>query len=301
MALKRFSIAAFFLFLTVSVANAYTVVLRNGRRVEIPNQFTVTNTTLTYEVSSGIQVTIQLSGIDIAATEWTNGEPSGAFMRRASADPGLGEPAETRRAAGRSITNKDLEPYRRTRIESELAYEKRRKELGLSQRDSAGIVDRTREQLLSIRSKDEAAEDYWRNRAGSLRSEIAANQAQVDYVRDRLGEIQSTTNSLATALPFGGPSLGYPFPNWGVNNGVGFPANNPWRFNRFRGRGQYSPFFGGNLLAVPYQSYDEGYERRELVNQLNDLQMKRAALNVRWRELEEDARRAGAYPGWLRP
>jgi hypothetical protein len=38
-----------------------------------------------------------------------------------------------------------------------------------------------------------------------------------------------------------------------------------------------------------------------LITQLDDLLGKRAALQARWRDLEEEARRAGAYPGWLRP
>jgi len=35
--------------------------------------------------------------------------------------------------------------------------------------------------------------------------------------------------------------------------------------------------------------------------QLNDLLSQRAGMQARWRDLEEEARRAGAYPGWLRP
>jgi len=58
---------------------------------------------------------------------------------------------------------------------------------------------------------------------------------------------------------------------------------------------------GNNLLAYPIQTTDYSYERSELVNQLNELEMTRTGFIVRWRELEEEARRAGAYPGWLRP
>lgn len=77
--------AALFLFLTVSVVNAYTVVMRDGRRVEIPNQFAVTNSTVTYDVDNGIQVTIQLNTVDTGATERANGEAQGAFLRKATA------------------------------------------------------------------------------------------------------------------------------------------------------------------------------------------------------------------------
>src|SRR5215218_10352467 len=110
--------AALFLFLMVSVVNAYTVVMRDGRRVEIPNEFAVTNTTLTYDVGNGIQVTIQLNTVDIVATERANGQAQGAFLNKAIAPqtPVQSAPQTRVGSAGRSITNADLEKYRRARV-----------------------------------------------------------------------------------------------------------------------------------------------------------------------------------------
>ncbi|HEV2833975.1 MAG TPA: hypothetical protein VGW58_01585, partial [Pyrinomonadaceae bacterium] len=59
------------------VASAYTLVFRNGKRMEIPNEFTVTRTTLTYEMAPGFQKTILVSLIDIGGTERANNEPWG--------------------------------------------------------------------------------------------------------------------------------------------------------------------------------------------------------------------------------
>jgi hypothetical protein len=58
--------------------------MRNGRRVEIPNTFTLTDSTLTYETAPGIQVTIQTAGIDIAATESANRQAPGSFRAQAA-------------------------------------------------------------------------------------------------------------------------------------------------------------------------------------------------------------------------
>src|SRR5262245_20201640 len=120
--------AALFLFLTVTVVNAYTVVMLDGRRVEIPNEFTVTTSTLTYNVGKGMQVAIQLNTVDIGATERANGEAQGSFLLKANAPKTLVERTpQTRRAgAERSITNGDLEKFRHARVESE----NQRKELG---------------------------------------------------------------------------------------------------------------------------------------------------------------------------
>ena len=65
----RRSVSAMTLVLLLAIsASAYTVVMRNGRRVEIPEKFTVTRTTLTYEVSPGMQITLQMQAINIGAT-----------------------------------------------------------------------------------------------------------------------------------------------------------------------------------------------------------------------------------------
>jgi hypothetical protein len=307
MALRRLCLAALFLALTASIANAYTIVLRDGRRVEIPNQFTVAESTLTYEVGSGVQITIQLASINIAATEWTNGEQPGSFLRRGSTAPQqVAAPTQKRSTAGRSITNKDLETFRQKRIQSEMAYEKRRKELGLpsaaeGRRESAAIGERTREELSNVRSKEQEAEEYWRGRASSLRTEIVANQAQIDLIRRKLDEIPLTPSlgGFSTMSPFGAPVLNFPFQNLATQNVFtqNFNLSQRRRFNR----GRFSPYYGNNVMAYPFQTPDYSYERAELVNQLNELEVTRTGFIVRWRELEKEARRAGAYPGWLRP
>jgi hypothetical protein len=298
MASRKLFLAAVFLCLAATAANAYTIVMRNGRRVQIPDQFTITQSTLTYEVGPGIQITFQLAGIDIPATERANGQPYGSFLLKASAPQAVPDTTEKRAVADRSITNQDLEDYRRRRIQSELAYEKRRKQLGLpspeeQRRQIAAIEERTREQLLNRRSQDQSSEDYWRGRASALRLEIASNQAQTDYVRRRLQEIESaqSSNGFLTTLPFENvltPNV-WPFAN---------PQN---RYNRFNRRGRFGRYGRGNVFALPYPQFDYSEERTELTNQLNELEMQRAGFNVRWQALEEEARRAGAYPGWLRP
>ncbi|HEU4762652.1 MAG TPA: hypothetical protein VFS74_10055 [Gemmatimonadales bacterium] len=303
-----------FLLLGAASANAYTLVMRDGRRVEIPDAFTVTSSTLTYEVSSGIQITIQLSGVNIAATERANGEAAGSFRSRSETQPQpqtstVGRPRQTRAPASRSITNADLEDYRRARVASEKAYEKRRQQLGLpsreaGQRELAAVTERTTETLRNKRNQEEEGGAYWRGRASALRTEIATNEAQIEFVNQRLAELPvGYSLGVYDAGPFGGvgypqgyPTVngpfGSPFPVWGNQ----YPYPN--RRNRNR---RYDPYRRQNVLVLPNQNYDYSEERLTLRTQLNELLMQRTALNIRWREFEEEARRAGAYPGWLRP
>ena len=237
MGASRILFAALFLSLTVSAVNAYTVVMRDGRRVEIPNEFTVTNSTLTYEVSNGFQVTIQLNTVDIAATERANGAPRGSLLQKAAAPAVVPAPPQTRTHAGRSITNQDLEVYRKARVESDLAYEKQRQELGLPsaeerRREVAEIQDRTLEQVRRMREQEEA---YWRTRAEAMRAEMAVQQAQSAAMRQRSEEIPGSYS-------FGGFSGFGPFDNFGFGITGG-------RFNRFGGRFNPSPFDG--FLSTP--------------------------------------------------
>jgi len=232
MGFKRVFFAVLFLALSVSVVNAYTLIMRDGRRLEIPNEFTVTNSTLTYEVSKGFQVTIQLNTVDIAATERANSEAQGSLLRKANA-PVEGVSQTRGVSAGRSITNADLEKYRQARVESEKEYQTRSKKLGLPsmedrQREAAAIQDRTVEQVRSMRAQEEA---YWRSRADAFRAEMSVNQAQLD-LRQRSQEIPYS---------FGG------FPAFGPFDGVGFGIG-AGPFNGFR-RFQSSPFSG--FLATP--------------------------------------------------
>ena len=302
---SRVVVAALVLAFSAVSASAYTLVMRDGRRVTIPDNFTVTSAAVIYEVGSGIQISVQLSSLNIAATERANGEAAGSFLLRAdpssqSAAPSA--PSEGRTKADRSITNADLEGYRRARLASEKAYEKRRRELNLpsleqQRRDLAGVEARTYAQLRNTRGQNEAGESYWRERASALRTEVAVNDAQINFVQARLAEIPDT-NSFGTTNPFGFPSANGPFGYPGSN----YPVWNPFPGNRRQNRIYNRRFPRGQWpVFIPPAQEDHSLERATLTNQLNDLMMQRAALGVRWKEFEEEARRAGAYPGWLRP
>jgi hypothetical protein len=241
MGVSRVFFAALFLSLTVFTVNAYTVVLRDGRRVEIPNQFTVTNSTLTYEAGNAIQVTLQLNTVDIVATERANGEAPGSFLMKANVRKAAVEPAPQARpaVAQRSITNADLEKYRRARVESE----KERTQLGLPsveerRREVAAIEDRTVEQVRNLRAQEDT---YRRNRAEALRAEMEANDAMIQPWRARPLELPS---SYAVG-GFSGYSLD--------DAGFGITGGG---FNRFR-RFPSSPF--GPVFSTPIPEPFSGF------------------------------------------
>jgi hypothetical protein len=339
-------------------ANAYTVVMRGGRRIEIPSQFVVTASTLTYETAPGIQVTLLMAAIDIPATEMANKEKPGSLLRRRQSEFSSVVPVsrKDRIAASavtrRTITNRDLELSARRRNESESAYERRRKQLGLpsvaesraqAAAESASLVL----ELEQSRIAEKESENYWRQRAAALRTEMAAMDAELAWIRARLEEgafplsngwTNGSVTTVSTVIPFisfgnfGRRAFGNfgtvgSFPRPGAHrpgvfvaprqdgritgrvafgggatrgqvlvNPGGFPTMSP------RGFGSRFPVFPNvGLFGSSIPFYDVSYERSELITRFNELGAARAGLTARWRELEEEARRAGAPPGWLRP
>lgn len=345
-AIRRVGFCLVVIFLAVASANAYTVVMRGGRRVEVPPNFVLTSSTLTYEVSPGVQITLAVAAVDIPATERANGEAAGSFMKRVvggapgdANSQGLGPnsyagatPAPP--VTTRTITNRDLESTARRRQESEQAYEARRKVLGLpsvaeSRRRAAAESAAIAEELRDRRLAAGDAESYWRGRATTLRTEIAAVDAELAYVGARLDESYSASSlnswSTISTTDFGS---GYPLGNLGRWPYGGYdrggyiygrrPAENifvspsatraqGWENRGRRGhRGRFGrnrfPSYGNvGVLTAGEPAFDYSYERSQLITQFNELGATRASLNARWRMLEEEARRAGAQPGWLRP
>lgn len=343
--LKRLVAALSLAILLPVVASAYTVVLRNGRYVDIPASFNVTRAGITYEYAPGLYVTIQMTSIDISATERANNEPAGSLLSRASAvvieASSASSPASvSSRDARRTLTDKDLEVARARRLASETLYERRRVELGLpsveeSRRRREAEARRLNEMDEAAQASEAGSEAYWRTRAEELRTEMAVTDAEINYLRSKLSETTAYLPTVAftglTPFPFASPVFGgipgRRFPT--------VPTNVPGPLRVFPGRRPLSARIGfggdptrGQILLnngnsytgfsrrrvfttpgvavlplpvyAPY-SYNNSYDQGVLIARLHELEAERAGLQARWRLLEDEARRAGAPPGWLRP
>src|SRR5947209_1514778 len=151
--LRRAACALVLALLLPVVASAYTLVLKGGRRIEIPSRFIVTPLTLTYETAPGINVTLQMAIIDIPATERANGEPAGSLLKRADQKA---EGITASRQQGRQrkeLTQADIEKARIERQRSEEVYERRRKELNLPSLEESRR--RAEEEMKRLREESE--------------------------------------------------------------------------------------------------------------------------------------------------
>jgi len=298
---------------------AYSIVFRDGHKVEVPSDFTVTKTTLTYEAAPGINRTVQVLLIDMAATERANNEAPGGFFKHAEKNV-VASPLPQSHHAQHTLTNRDLEPIRQRRIESEQNYEKRRVELGLPSleetRRRQAVEEEATLDLARRRAAAEANDEaYWRGRAAALRNEIVSVDAEINYLRAQLGPARPvpflTQGFGASAFSFGGfggrsgitqPGAGrlgtQAAPNTrsqGLTN-MGAVALRP---QRLPGGFAFRRGFDGFGFPV----FTNGYldTSHDLSLRLNDQLQRRAGLEALWRALENDARIARAPQVWLAP
>jgi hypothetical protein len=314
--LTKFVFAFVLLIVLANAAMAYTVVFRDGHKMEVPTVFMVTTTTLTYEAAPGINRTVQLILIDVAATERANNEAPGGFFEHRTV---VASPPALSRRAQHTLTNVDLEPIRQRRIESEQNYEKRRIELGLPSieetRRRQALEEESTLDMVRRRAAAEANDQaYWRGRAAALRNEIVGVDAEINYLRPRLGPVHQApfiTQGFVTGAipfrPFGGrstmiqpgagrlgtqamPAMRSRLTNLGAlalrpsrpSGGFGFPRAG----------------IGSAFPILPFVYTDNSYD---LSIRLNDLLQRRAGLDALWRELENEARIAKAPQIWLAP
>lgn len=318
-----------------NVAGAYTIVFRSGQHLEVPETFEVGTATVTYELAPGINKTLQLALIDIAATEAANLEMPGGFFSH-SPQPAIASPAPPIQRASRTLTNAELEPIRQRRIESEKGYEKRRIELGLPTVEESRRRQAAEEEAMLAVARQRATEDarnqgYWRDRASALRSDFTSVDAQIDYLRSRSAENQSSISNYGAY-----PNVYGEYPNVDA-----YPNNGSYR----KVYGRYDPYerhrsrnprtfvtpqrgalnrglittgsgrlrtqtptrrrsrFGAQLISpytAPYQPpvYGTSYYQDD---RLDNLLMRRAELEAQWRTLENDARNARVPQAWLLP
>lgn len=231
---RRLVSAMCLLFVLAVTINAYSVVMRSGKRIEIPDQFNVTNLTLTYETAPGFWVTLQMSAIDIPATERANNEKLGSLLARATQEQTTNMIQTTARPqASRSITNKDLESFEREREASERAYEEKLKEKGLPplavlRAQAAADADRFWQELAQKRAEAEA-----RERDAQLQAQLAALNAQLNLIQSRLNEGSGV-------WPDGFPIVGgFPF----------FDSFGNSKFNRVRFRVPTGVLIGGGFAS----------------------------------------------------
>jgi hypothetical protein len=235
----------FVLGLAASSACAYTLVLRDGRHLEIPSSFNVTATAVTYELAPGFQKSLMMAVIDVPATERANNEQPGSLLRRSGLSRSPGE-VQTNATARRSITNRDLQQYAATRKQHEQAFDERQKELGLPTLQELREQRRQQDEREFQDLKERLARMEAENQAAQVRTELATLQAELSSLRGSIDSSSSFSNAgffpYGNYFPFGTgffPSRLRDFNQFGLsgvrNNNLLFATGHPRRFVSPRG------------------------------------------------------------------
>jgi hypothetical protein len=214
--------------------------------------------------------------------------------------------------AAKTITNADLNRFKNERVKNDPDDERERQRLGLP---SPAEQERRRENeklalnniAVKFRREQAQKENYWQAQAYPIQVELFAVEAEINYLRARINEFNSTRN---------GYSIGYsPFfseLNYGYNQsivanqiGIGgsFIFGNESRAsigirrqtiesigggtnNSSYGNG----FYGGRILV--FNNY-QNWTRQNLISRLYAIEQTRAGLIARFTVIEDAARRDG--------
>jgi DNA segregation ATPase FtsK/SpoIIIE-like protein len=235
-------------------------------------------------------------------------------------------------AQTKTITNADLEKYRKERLRNDPDDERERLRRNLPSREAEEQARQqraaeTNELANRIRAREAEIQNYWQTQAFELRSEIAAVEAQINYVRERVGEIPPPQTYYAVGYNpyFYSPTCcgsygGAVASRTHIGGGIAF-GNRPHvsigaKYSRNIYKQDYgiaigqNPAVRGNLIGrKPYNRPRLGYygvlavpftlptaqnlTREELLAQLRSLEQMRAGLYARYSVLEDEARKAG--------
>jgi hypothetical protein len=227
-------------------------------------------------------------------------------------------------AQRKNITNASLEKYRQERLKNEADYRANYKKLGLPSPEELAEREVEEQKKLdeytaNAKIRRQQTEANFQVRADAIRTEIAATDAEINYLRYQISRLPVHRSYVSLAYPI----FNYVQPNYGngisiygnsgsyrqtttvrttpnvqvyqnylngnyanVNVGIGYRN---WHGNLNISYG--NPYYYGGY-AFPYQIQSQSYERREMVLRLRLLEQQRAGLFARWNLLDEEARRA---------
>lgn len=227
-------------------------------------------------------------------------------------------------AQNKTITNSNLEKYRQERLKNDPDDERERARLGLPSRAEQELarqkrLEETSEIAEKVRAEQALTENYWNAQAFELRSEIAAVEAEINYVRTQIGEMPRPQTYYAVGYNpyyvnccYGG--VGYTSRRTVTNAQVGIrpPISKGPQFSVGANIGQTEIRqsaislnaktrlnFGGipyqrGILTVPFTlPTAQNLTREELLARLRLLEQTRAGLYSRFAVLEDEAHRNG--------
>ncbi|HMZ81504.1 MAG TPA: hypothetical protein PLL06_17525 [Acidobacteriota bacterium] len=271
-------------------ASAYTVILKDGRRLEVQENYRIVNDIAVFVLADGKRFSVSVNNVDIAKTEMANHQGIGEFVQRAGAPlpildsdvpavkptPAMKDKAAVARAKTpitRTLVNADFETYKQRRGDSK------------KNKDTTPETPPTSEVAAATPAfqpppidpvLDRKSEAYWRERARPLLTEMAVQEELIGILQNQLSQLEANRGRGQTSYST------IQTPGGVVINGNG---------------GYYNP---GSTVLIP-QTNTSGQDFETKVRErLMEARLNLTAVQIRYNALTEEARRAGVPPGWTR-
>ncbi|MEW6735145.1 MAG: hypothetical protein AB1489_27890 [Acidobacteriota bacterium] len=310
--MKRTLLLVCILALMPMVAQAYTLVLKDGRRIEVNSQYRIVNNIAIFSLPEGNRFSISLQKINVDATELANGQEVGTFLKNATdagklakLDQRSDNPSQdndsplvaSSRAINKKLTNSDFERYRVRREEmsreaERLAAARAAAQLGALSLNGASSnqattttlvpseADKQAELLAQRRELEKNKEEYWRGRARPLLTQLRVLEEQIVALSSQIDENRRSIANSPNVSIYNPPPVYPGVIIGGVPIGIGAPRTT-----------------GGVVVIRDNPNQQRGIS---LQDRLVELQLQYQETAILYEELREEARRAGALPGWLR-
>ncbi|MCS7080978.1 MAG: hypothetical protein NZ585_13135 [Chloracidobacterium sp.] len=253
-------------------ADCFVLVLRDGKRLEVRSEYRIVNEVAVFTTADGRRISIALANIDIAATERVNGQRDGEFRAKAAPPRVIG--AEERAAAPVASAvptpqKSSPAPARKAgRILTNADFGGGLRQV--STRPMSGVLvaspaEKTAESVASVpASANNNDEAYWRGRARAILMEVYTQQEIIRSLNSQAQTLQRKIEAQGTTFLLG----------WDAS---------------------------GNRVLLPQEVLTaEKQELMQVRERIRDAQARLTGLYVQYTVLQEEARRAGVPPGWLR-
>lgn len=320
--MKRFLFAICLTIILPLVAQAYTLVLKDGKRIEVREQYRIVNNVAVFTLPEGNRFSLSLDKINIAATEMANGIDSGMFVKNSVEPPKVAansdnsdnkettnnatadenEVAMASRPATHKLTNNDFERYRVRREEMNRDANDRAAGKAAAQLTAQAVggpppsstppgptPERVKEEAAyaARREQEKKREEYWRTRSRALLTQMRVEEEQLNILQAQLEETRRAPQTIGPSVSVYSQRPVYPYPGviiGGIPIGVGRGGNTTG---------------GGSVVVINNQNQQQP-QGKTLQERLVDLQLQHQSTLIQYDEMCEEARRDGALPGWLR-
>jgi hypothetical protein len=295
--MKRFLLVFSIVVLLPLITPAYTLILKDGRRVEVKDKYRIVGEVAVFTLPEGNRFSLSLDKINISATELANSGEAGSFVKNAADPPKATDKQATTdkpnvdedviassRPTARKITNSDFERYKVRREEMMKDVANRASEKALTQPPVTPDPNAEHEAafMAERREREKNKEQYWRSRAKALLTELRVEEEQIVSLQMQM-EQGVRLQSPSTVSVYNPPTPVYPYPGvsiGGIPIGIGTAPQNR-----------------GSVVVI---NQNPNYEGRSLQERLVELRLKHQGTIIRYQEMCDEARRDGALPGWLR-